>query len=603
MTAGAMPALPGFTAVEHLGSGGYADVYLYEQHTPRRRVAVKLLREQGLSAKLVDQFMSEANAMAELAHPHIVPVYSTGQAPDGRPYIAMMYYPPPSLAERAAHERFGVSEVLRIGIQIGSAIETAHRADILHRDIKPANILVSPYGQPGLTDFGIAARIAEADDDDQGLSVPWSPPEVVFGTAAARPSSDVYSLAATLWHLLVGRSPFENPGGSGNSQWDLMQRIRDLPAPSTGLHIPGSLDRLLRQTMAKDPGQRPRRAMDFVMALQAIEQEERLPRTEAVVLDERATSAASGPRGASGPSGPSRPVGPSGANGPAATSWPGGSAGRGASAAQRSGPGATGAESTRLRSPMRVSPTTAAPDAASSAHADETRRRLAPVSPDAPGPAGGPVPPSGLSPTSASDPSERWGASPAARPPAEAATQRRGATGQGLGSPQRAEARRPEAPTMRRHTVSDPAEPLDSADDAPRPRYGVIALAVGLLVVAVVAGVLLAKTGRGQAQVVVTTPAVTQNPALPGDSIPPGPVTVTAKRSGTTVTFSWTYSAALTSDTFLWRTPDGRAVGKADKATYVTEVPSGTQLCLEVKVVRADGSNAAPTWSAPGCSS
>ena len=75
MTAPTMPVLPGFTAVQHLGSGGYADVYLYEQHAPKRRVAIKVLRDQALSPKLVDQFTSEANAMAELAHPHIVPVY------------------------------------------------------------------------------------------------------------------------------------------------------------------------------------------------------------------------------------------------------------------------------------------------------------------------------------------------------------------------------------------------------------------------------------------------------------------------------------------------------------------------------------------------
>lgn len=74
MTAPTMPVLPGFTAVQHLGSGGYADVYLYEQHAPKRRVAIKVLRDQALSPKLVDQFTSEANAMAELAHPHIVPV-------------------------------------------------------------------------------------------------------------------------------------------------------------------------------------------------------------------------------------------------------------------------------------------------------------------------------------------------------------------------------------------------------------------------------------------------------------------------------------------------------------------------------------------------
>ncbi len=65
----ALPALPGFTAIQHLGSGGYADVYLYEQHTPKRRVAIKVLRDQALSPKVVDQFMSEANVTLELWHP------------------------------------------------------------------------------------------------------------------------------------------------------------------------------------------------------------------------------------------------------------------------------------------------------------------------------------------------------------------------------------------------------------------------------------------------------------------------------------------------------------------------------------------------------
>lgn len=545
MTGSAIPALPGFTAVQHLGSGGYADVYLYEQHTPKRRVAIKVLRDQALSPKVVDQFMSEANAMAELAHPHIVPVYSAGQAPDGRPYIAMMYYPPPSLAERAATERFSVSEVLRIGIQIGSAIETAHRADILHRDIKPANILVSAYGQPGLTDFGIAARIAEADDDDQGLSVPWSPPEVVFGTAAARPSSDVYSLAATLWHLLVGRSPFENPGGSGNTQWDLMQRIRDLPAPSTGLPIPASLDRLLRQTLAKDPGQRPRRAMDFVMALQAIEQEERLPRTEAVVLDERSTAGRPG----SPPTPPQRPA----------------QSGR-------------GTDSTRLKGPMRVDPTQSAP--------------VGPIPPSPPV-TGGATHETRLKSTRITGDLDGSSSS--------AATQRRAGSGGESGAlSDRRTAMPAEAPTMRRHTASTTSEALPPALAA-RARNGVIALAAGLLVIAAVVGVLLSQAGRGQSQATVSTPAVTAKVGIQGDALPPGPVTVKAVRTGASVTFTWTYSAALDSDTFLWRTQDGRVTGKAEKAIYTAELPTGTEMCLQVRVVRADGSNASPTWSVPGC--
>jgi hypothetical protein len=208
-----------------------------------------------------------------------VPVYNTGTALDHRPYIAMMYYPKPSLAERARTERFSVSETLQLGIQLGAAVETAHRAGLLHRDIKPANVLTSAYGRPGLADFGIAGDLAQADDADVGVSVPWSPPETLYATSPATVRSDVYSLAATLWHLLVGRSPFEIPGGD-NAPFALMKRIRDVPPPSTGrADVPGSLDRLLRAAMGKDPALRPATALEFVRAMQAIEQEQRFQRT------------------------------------------------------------------------------------------------------------------------------------------------------------------------------------------------------------------------------------------------------------------------------------------------------------------------------------
>ncbi len=156
--------------------------------------------------------------MAELAdHPFIVQVFWTGTTDDGRPYLVMKYYPPPNLGKRSETQRFAVAEVLRIGIQIGSAVETAHRAGILHRDIKPANILISQYNEPGLTDFGIAGHTVDAaDDDDLGVSIPWSPPEVLSGASNGSAQSDVYSLAATIWNLLVGRSPFWIPGGDNS---------------------------------------------------------------------------------------------------------------------------------------------------------------------------------------------------------------------------------------------------------------------------------------------------------------------------------------------------------------------------------------------------
>ena len=286
---GAPPEIPGRVYRQPLGSGGYADVFLYEQQQPLMPVAVKVLKREGLTPAILRQFVEEANTMAQLAdHPYIVQVFRSEQLADGGAYLVMKYYPPPNLATRAKRERLSVEEVLRTGIQLASAVETAHRAGIIHRDVKPANVLISQYGAPGLTDFGIAGRATgpEEHDEDVGVSVPWSPPEVLYGQSNGDARSDVYSLAATLWHLLVGRSPFEQPGGD-NSAYALMPRIRATPVPQTGrADVPVSLERLLGHAMAKKPDARPQTAIDLARGLQAIEQEQRFARTPIVVLDE-----------------------------------------------------------------------------------------------------------------------------------------------------------------------------------------------------------------------------------------------------------------------------------------------------------------------------
>ncbi|MEP6798449.1 MAG: serine/threonine-protein kinase, partial [Lapillicoccus sp.] len=282
------PRIPGLVYVEPLGSGGYADVLLYEQQSPRMPVAVKVLKGQGLTQAIRQQFVHEADTMAQLAdHPYIVQVFRADTASDGRPYLVMKYYPPPNLATRSRAEQLTVPEVLRTGIQLSSAVETAHRANIIHRDIKPANVLVNAYGAPGLTDFGIAGRGGpEQDSGDTGVSVPWAPPEVLYGHNNGDIRGDVYSLAATLWQLLVGRSPFEVPGGD-NSAYALMPRIRSHPLPQTGrADVPESLERLLAQAMSKDPSLRPASAIALARALQEIELELQLPKTPVVVLDE-----------------------------------------------------------------------------------------------------------------------------------------------------------------------------------------------------------------------------------------------------------------------------------------------------------------------------
>jgi serine/threonine protein kinase len=282
----AHPDIPGLTYLHDLGHGGFADVYLYQSQSPNRKVAVKILRQADLSDKRVQRLTDEANAMARLEHPYIVRVYRVGRTDDGRQFIEMAYVPNESLSAAVKRGRFAVAHVLKLGIQLAAAIETAHRANLIHRDIKPANILTDQYGDPALTDFGIASTLqADEDDEDSGLSVPWAPPEVMFGLSQPDQRSDIYSLAATLWYLLVGRAPFEVPDGD-NGETAMMARTREWPPPQTGRgDVPQSLERLLQAALSKDPKHRPKSAADFARALLTIESELRLTPTPLKLVD------------------------------------------------------------------------------------------------------------------------------------------------------------------------------------------------------------------------------------------------------------------------------------------------------------------------------
>ncbi|MFF3026010.1 serine/threonine-protein kinase [Microbacterium sp. NPDC057944] len=265
------PQLPGFTYVEPLGTGGFADVFLYEQQMPRRRVAVKVLLADRISSGAAQEFADEANVMAMLStHPAIVTIYQAGVAGDGRPYLVMEYCPRPNLQLRARKEPFSVAEALRVGVQVAGAVETAHRAGVLHRDIKPANILVTEYNRPALTDFGIASTTG-ATGEASGMSIPWSPPESFAEPPQSGPRTDVWALGATLYTLLAGRSPFERVG-ERNSSADLIERIERAALPPLARpDSPESLQRLLERSMAKNPDDRYPSAVAFARALQKVQ--------------------------------------------------------------------------------------------------------------------------------------------------------------------------------------------------------------------------------------------------------------------------------------------------------------------------------------------
>jgi serine/threonine protein kinase len=256
------PTLPGFSYIHILGSGGSADVFLYEQNMPRRQVAVKVMLSEVINDQVRQMFRAEANLVMELCSA--------------------------SLSERYRRERIPVAEVLRVAVKIGSAVETAHRAGVLHRDIKPSNILVTAYGHPVLSDFGIASTITTVSEEDSvGLSIPWSAPEMLLDETPGTITSEVWALASTVYSLLAGRSPFEEPGGS-NSSSDLMARIaRAKPLPIGRPDVPATLEKLLGRAMSRRPELRPASALELVRELQAIEVDLGVPQTTIeVVMDD-----------------------------------------------------------------------------------------------------------------------------------------------------------------------------------------------------------------------------------------------------------------------------------------------------------------------------
>lgn len=478
----APPDIPGYRFVQGIGSGGYADVYRYRQLSPDRDVAVKVLKD-GLDDEVREKFTDEANAIAELGdHPHIVTVFSAAATPDDRPYIVMSYCPGENFADRARRERFAVQDVLTVGIKIAKAVAAAHRAGILHRDIKPANILTDQWGEPRLADFGIAGRMANAQTtNDVALSVPWAPPEVVRGGTAGVPS-DLYSLGATLWHLLAGHSPFWVMNRDDTVE-AMMNRILTTPMPPLGRpDVPAEVEGLLRQVMAAHAWDRPRSANTLREHLEALHRR--------------------------------------GENGGFAQPFP---------------------------------PPPREPD----------------------------VVPSRTQPRQ--------------KPPAPVDQM-----GQTMSRPV------PVDDTPADHTRIRPAE-VEPLPAPPRKRWPTITLAGGVLAGVVGIGMFLlggdppADSGRGGAQ--VTDPGgANQDAGLPGADVPPGEPTVTSARvADGSVRFTWTYSAQLDTDTFAWQTPDGAQKGVAKGPELVLTATPGAELCLQIKVVRADGSYAAADWSEPSC--
>jgi DNA-binding NarL/FixJ family response regulator len=254
----------GFTDAQLIGRGGFGGVYRCYQRSLDRTVAIKVLTT-GRDPDNVERFVREQRAMGKLCgHPNIVNVFQVGTTESGRPYIVMQYHPRDSL--RARIENAGPlrwEETVHLGVKMAGALETAHRLGMLHRDVKPANILLTEYGEPQLTDFGIA-RITGGFETATGLvlgSPAFTAPEVLEGQTPT-PACDIYSLASTLFCALTGHAAYERRSG----EQVIAQFLRITSEPVSDFHaagLPGDVRATIEQAMSRSPGDRPASAAEF----------------------------------------------------------------------------------------------------------------------------------------------------------------------------------------------------------------------------------------------------------------------------------------------------------------------------------------------------
>jgi serine/threonine-protein kinase len=258
-----------YSLERELGEGGMATVYLAQDLKHNRQVAIKVLKPELAAVVGAERFLAEIETTANLQHPHILPLFDSGEA-DGFLFYVMPYIEGETLADRIAREKqLPVDEAVRIATSVANALQAAHEEGIVHRDIKPGNILLS-RGEPLVADFGIALAVGAggARLTETGLSVGtpyYMSPEQATGDQAIGPSADIYALACVLFEMLVGEPPY--PGNT--AQAVLGKIIQGLPVSATAARktVPANVDAAIRKALEKLPADRFETSHAFAVAL------------------------------------------------------------------------------------------------------------------------------------------------------------------------------------------------------------------------------------------------------------------------------------------------------------------------------------------------
>jgi len=263
-----------YELLEKVGAGGMGAVWRARDTVLKRTVAIKLLpRHRATDSRFITRFRREATLASRIQHPNVVTVYEIGRSGD-RHYIAMEFVEGETVAERLkGGEVLSESGALDIGRQVCEGLLVAHELGIIHRDIKPSNIMITPSGLVKVADLGLAKAIEEEGPglthSGAVLGTPrYMSPEQCRSARNLDRRTDIYSLGATLFHMLTGRPPYE-----GETPYEIMRQHEDAAPPDVRDHAPGvsaGARDLVRSMLAKDPDQRPQSCSEIIAAIERI---------------------------------------------------------------------------------------------------------------------------------------------------------------------------------------------------------------------------------------------------------------------------------------------------------------------------------------------
>jgi len=255
-----------------IGEGGMATVYLAEDLKHHRQVALKVLKPELAAVLGPERFLSEIQTTAHLQHPNILPLFDSGQA-DGQLFYVMPCIKGESLNDRLNREgQLPVDEAVRMASEVAEALQAAHDDGVIHRDIKPANILLRK-GKPLVADFGIALAMRAVGGErltETGLSLgtpTYMSPEQAMGEREVDCRSDVYSLGAVLYEMLVGEPP--HTGAKVEVVFAKLLTVEPVPPRVVRPAVPEQVSRTVLKALAKQPADRFDSMVDFAKALVA----------------------------------------------------------------------------------------------------------------------------------------------------------------------------------------------------------------------------------------------------------------------------------------------------------------------------------------------